>query len=158
MSVKGISPLIATVLLIAFGVVIAAVLNVWMTGFTKKTSERVEEEAMQQLTCSQGGISLRDLVYNSTTSYLSGKIENTGSITLGEISLQILYTNFTTQKTDLCLSDSTTVVCSLANLTLTPRELASFNISVSSNYDVIRVNNNCTKYGVYDEASRSEVL
>ena len=41
---KGISPLIATVLLIAFVVVIAGSIYIWSTGYLEKTKERASEE------------------------------------------------------------------------------------------------------------------
>lgn len=158
MSIKGISPLVATVLLIAFTMAIATLLSLWLSSFTTKTSETVEKEAEKQLACSRGGVSLSDLRFNSTYNWLSGRIENTRSIALGDHSLQIVYTNFSTQKIGLCLSGSTTVACSVSNLTLSPGELSYFNVSISSNYDKIRVNTNCSQYGVYDEVPASEVL
>ncbi|MEK6951447.1 MAG: archaellin/type IV pilin N-terminal domain-containing protein [Nanoarchaeota archaeon] len=41
---KGISPLIATVLLIAFVVLVAGSIYIWSTGYLEKTKERASEE------------------------------------------------------------------------------------------------------------------
>ncbi len=155
---KGISPLIATVLLIAFTITVATILSLWLTSFTTTTSESVEQEALKQLECSRGGISLSNLVYNSSTYHLSGRIENNRWIPLGDISLQIVYTNFSTHKINLCLVDNSVVPCTSSNLTIKPREIYFFNVSISSNYDVIRVTTNCSAYGIYDEVQASEVL
>jgi len=156
MSIKGISPLVATVLLIAFTIAIATILSLWLTSFTRQTSETVEKEAEKQIICSRGGISLSNLRFNSTINYLSGRIENTGTISLGNISMQIVYANLTTQKNDLCLAGGVAINCTISNLTISPRELYAFNISSSSNYNIIRVMTNCSS--VYDEASASDVL
>lgn len=50
---KGISPLIATVLIIGFTVALAAVIMVWGQGFIKGMQEKTEAGADVQLTCAQ---------------------------------------------------------------------------------------------------------
>lgn len=150
---KGISPLVATVLLIAFVVSVAGILSIWLHSLTVSTTQLVGTEASVAIACSYGGIKLTDLYFSNN--FLTGGIENTGSITLGNISLQIVYSNLTTQKFELCLEDGIAKSCSLSNLTLSPRDLIYFNISISSNYDKIRVLTNCTS--VYFEAESSDV-
>lgn len=139
---KGVSPLIATVLLIAFTISVAGIISIWLVGFSRTSSETIGSEASRQLICSYGGISLSNLRYSSSTGTLAGEVENTRSIVLGNITVQILYANATSQKTYL-------------NISLTPREKASFNISVSSNYDKIRAMTNCSS--VYDEVGPGDV-
>ncbi len=51
MKMKGISPLIATVLILGFTVALAAVIMTWGTGFVKKMQETTEETAHKQMTC-----------------------------------------------------------------------------------------------------------
>jgi flagellin-like protein len=51
MKKKGISPLIATVLIIGFTVALAAVIMTWGTGFTKRMQESTEETSDVQITC-----------------------------------------------------------------------------------------------------------
>lgn len=48
---KGISPLIATVLILGFTVALAAVIMTWGTGFTKKMQTQTEETANVQVIC-----------------------------------------------------------------------------------------------------------
>lgn len=139
---RGISPIIAVVLLIAFTVAVAGILSIWLMGFARTSTETIEEESLTQLICSYGGISLSDLKFCSTTNRITGKVENTRTINLGNITVQILYTNGTSQKNDLGIS-------------LLPREKYSFNISASSNYDKIRVMTNCSS--VYDEAGSADI-
>jgi len=51
MKKKGISPLIATVLIIGFTVALAAIIITWSTGFTKKMQTQTEQTANTQVLC-----------------------------------------------------------------------------------------------------------
>lgn len=137
---KGVSPLIATILLIAFTLSVAGIVSIWLTGFARTSTETVGKESSTQLICSYGGIALSSLKFSNNR--LSGSIENTRTIILGNITIQVLYTNASSQTEKLYVS-------------LTPREKYSFNISISNNYDKIRVITNCSS--VYDEVGSSEV-
>jgi flagellin-like protein len=152
---KGISPLVATVLLIALTIGTAVIISTWLTTFTRTSTEIVGGEASTNIICSYGGLNLKSLSYNSTTTKLAGYIENTGTIPLGNISLQIIYDNATDQKLPLCLSGSTVVNCTVANMTLKTREQISFNVWISSNFEKIRVVSNCSTS--FDEVSKSDV-
>ncbi|MDD5254063.1 MAG: hypothetical protein PHG05_03075 [Candidatus Nanoarchaeia archaeon] len=50
---KGISPLIATVLIIGFTVALAAIIMTWGQSFTKNIQEQTEETSGSQITCAQ---------------------------------------------------------------------------------------------------------
>jgi flagellin-like protein len=144
---KGISPLIASVLLIAFTIGVAALYSGWITTFTKKTTEEVQEHSEKRVTCTYGGIAIDDVKYNKTTGNLSGTIENTDIIDLGNIDLEIFYTNATRENLDL-------------NMTLASGERNIFNsrvidMNISNSYDKIRVVTNCSN--VNDEASSNDV-
>lgn len=152
---KGISALIATVLLIAFTVGTAGIISVWLTSFTKEQTGTIGNQASNSVICSYGGINLRSLTFNGTTGLLNGSVENTGTVALGNVSLQILYTNSSDQKNPLCKVGSQAVNCTTANLTLSPREMSSFSVAIGSNYDKIRTYTNCSS--VYDEAASTEV-
>ncbi|MFH8132172.1 MAG: archaellin/type IV pilin N-terminal domain-containing protein [Candidatus Aenigmatarchaeota archaeon] len=157
MPVKGISPLVATVLLIAFTVASAAIISFWLLPFLSSFSKTTSEEAEIQLKCSRGGVYLFDLNYNLSSSSLSGKIENTGSVSLGNFALQIVYLNYTTEKIELCFSGGTVVACENSNLTLLPRNIISFSVLLPNNYDIITLTTNCSVYGVYDRVTRDEI-
>ncbi len=51
MNSKGISPMVATVLLIAFTVAVGGIVSVWMTGFTTSTTGSVESASTNQTKC-----------------------------------------------------------------------------------------------------------
>ena len=77
---KGVSPLIAAVLLIAFTMAIAAILTAWVTSFTKQKQEeiRIFEEKMK---CVGANILLRqDFTYwDESNKTMHTLIENIGS-------------------------------------------------------------------------------
>jgi flagellin-like protein len=50
---RGISPLIATVLIIGFVIALAAIIMTWGTSFTRDIQQTTEEGASTQITCSQ---------------------------------------------------------------------------------------------------------
>src|SRR3989344_1221070 len=74
---RGISPLIATVLIIGFTVALAAVIITWGTGFVQKTQEDVGKQADLSVACST-------LNFDIESISCSGSV---GSITLGSVSL-----------------------------------------------------------------------
>ncbi len=55
---KGISPLIASVLLVAFTMAIAAVLVAWITGFTQQQTETIGSRGDQQTSCAYSTLSI----------------------------------------------------------------------------------------------------
>jgi flagellin-like protein len=135
---KGISPLIASVLLIAFTVAVAGLISSWLMSFTKTTSETVTQQSNIQLSCSYGGIGLSNLKYAGSTCFcMNGTIENTQTVSLGNITIQIIYINKTTDTAKLCLSSSNVAIgCSVANVSLSPRESISFSIHAENSYEV----------------------
>jgi flagellin-like protein len=143
---KGISPVIASVLLIAFTIAVATLYSGWITSFTKTTTEEVQEKSEKRVTCSYGGIAIDDVKYNKTTGNLTAIIENTDIIDLGNIDIEIFYANATKQKLDL-------------NMTLEPGERNVLNVKVidmnTTTYDKIRVITNCSN--VNDEISSGYV-
>jgi len=144
---KGVSPLVASVLLIAFTIAVASLFSGWITSFTKVTTEEVQEQSEKKVTCSYGGIALDNVKYNKTSGNMSGTVENTDLITLGNIDFEIFYANSTREKLDL-------------NMETEPSERKPFNrqvlgMNISNNYNTIRVITNCSN--VYDEISSSDV-
>jgi flagellin-like protein len=144
--IKGISPLIATVLLIAFTVAVGGLINIWLTSFTKTQTQAVGSQASTSIACSNGGLSLSSLYYCNP--YLTGTISNIGTVSLGNISLIITFTNYSmVQKLYLQLLGSTVNVTSTCcgNVSLWPSELISFNGTIGgSNYDIVKVVSNCS--------------
>jgi flagellin-like protein len=150
---KGISPLIATVLLIAFTVAVAGIVSVWITTFTTTSTQSVSGHSETELVCVYAGVKLSDLKYCSSNGRMSGIVENTNLIDLGNITLQVIYQNASSQKIYLCLNGSSCNALGASTMALTPREKQSFNVSIGgSNYDKIHLYTNCTN-AYYDLTS-----
>ncbi len=92
---KGISPLIAAVLLIAFTVSIATIVMGWFSTITRETTTTVSNKTTEAVSCSNAQISIEE-VYVTAGSLATGSarvvVKNTGFQTLGITSLQILNT------------------------------------------------------------------
>ena len=146
---KGLSPLIAEVLLIAFVVGIGAIIITWVTGFTKSSTKTVSQQSNAQIACTRGSIKFLTnppLTYNTTSGNLTGTVENDGLIGLGNLRLQIIYNNSTLQEIPLSPSQ------------VSPGGMVSFNVRISSNYQLVKVMTNCTSPEVSDEATSSEIV
>ncbi|MEM7826610.1 MAG: archaellin/type IV pilin N-terminal domain-containing protein [Candidatus Aenigmatarchaeota archaeon] len=88
---KGISPLIAAVLLIAFTVSVSLIISGWFTSLTRSTTENISNRSAQSIECSYGGINIRRPCKSGEN--ITGIIENTGSVDLSNIGMEILYSN-----------------------------------------------------------------
>lgn len=93
---RGISPLIATVLIIGFTVALAAVIMVWGQGFIKGMQEKTEAGADVQLICAQDvSMSVSDVCEekDDATGELTGNlkvtVKNDGSKALSKITLRL---------------------------------------------------------------------
>jgi len=139
---KGISPFIASILLIAFAVAVAGVYGGWFQSFINTITGTIEKREEKRVECIYGGIALDDLEYNSSSGNLTGTVENTDIIPLGNIDLEIFYDNTTREEKDL-------------NKELEPGEKDTFNVLADSNYDKVRVLTNCSD--VDDEVSQSDI-
>lgn len=141
---KGLSPLIATVLLIAFTVAVAGIVSLWVTGFTNLTTKQIQNQSLTRVNCTYGSIAISNVNYCSTSNYLSGQLSNNGLITFGAVSLQEVYNNGTSPIQHLCLASSSVVSCNASNLTISPGYLYTFNVSgISSGFSLVNVITDC---------------
>jgi flagellin-like protein len=139
---KGISPIIASVLLIALVIATAGIYSGWFTNFIKTITSMIKETEEKRITCTYGGISLSHLEFNTSYHNLTGEIDNTDIIVLGNIDLEIFYDNSTKEEKDL-------------DKVLEPGEKDVFNVGVDANYEKIRVITNCSN--VYDEVTEGYI-
>lgn len=114
---KGISPIISTVLLVAFAIALAAIVGPWLTGFTKDRGQEVEKRGKKQVDCvySSIGFGINDIYYNISgnaypDSTVNITVTNTGSEELYNpgISLNVnnrIYSYEPTPGTDLNTSN-----------------------------------------------------
>ncbi len=154
---KGISPLIATVLLIAFTIGVGGIISVWISDFTETSSSIVSKQGEAQLLCSNGGVDLVNLKYCNNN--ISGIIRNTGRIAIGNITLQTVFGNGSL--VSHALNNTGTGGSASGNyLAILPGQIFSFNVSIggasSAAYERIWLYTNCT--GVTDQALASDVV
>ncbi|MBI4894668.1 MAG: hypothetical protein HY833_02955 [Candidatus Aenigmarchaeota archaeon] len=153
---KGISPLVATVLLIAFVVSVGGLVAAWTSSFTKDTTQLVADQSKLQITCQYGKLNLKSLQFASTPVKLSGVMENNGLIALGNLSLTVVYQNASSERFQLCSTAAGAASCGSGNMTLLQSQLAAFNITIGGpNYESIKLSSNCTS--AYDTAERGDV-
>jgi len=88
-SKKGISPLIASVLLIAFTVAIATLIMGWFSTITRSTTTTVGNKTSESVACSSAQISIEDIyIRQSLFANVTVIVKNTGYATIGINSLQ----------------------------------------------------------------------
>ena len=97
---KGVSPLIATVLLIAFAVALGAVVMNWGRGYVEDTADSAKEKSDKELICSSevdlaiveiDGVS--QICYNSTSDLVEFILENKRSRTVEDIAWRMIGTD-----------------------------------------------------------------
>jgi flagellin-like protein len=68
MSKKGISPLIAVVLLIAFTVAVGGIHSIWLTTLSTTQTEKTEERFNKETACSTAHLKVKEVVYGNSSS------------------------------------------------------------------------------------------
>lgn len=148
-SKKGISPLIAAVLLIAVTMTIAGVMATWATSFVREQIRATENQS--QNICLGAGLNVFNARIVNGSGYFT--LENTGNVNLKDFKGYLFYSNpvydepLNPEKCYYVNDPSYT----LANVTIKPGEVYTFNFSFSVNYPLkIRITaGNCPT--VYDE-------
>lgn len=87
---KGISPLIAAVLLIAFTLAVAALLTAWVTTFTQDTTDAVGDRSTEVIECSYAGLSVYSVSYDNNNNWVNVSVANTGTTALGNVTVVAL--------------------------------------------------------------------
>jgi flagellin-like protein len=127
-SKKGISPVIATVLIIAFTVGVAGIFIMWISPFSQEQMEETSDVAEKQLKCARSVIAINEVKFgtitNITAQYVHGT-ENLYNFTLSFIDnkrqvLNLNYTSITPQYNDT------------AGQRFTPGMIVVWNIDTSS--------------------------
>lgn len=94
---KAISPLIATVLLIAFTLTVATILANWVSTFIKTQTEEVGEKSTVKIKCAFGSLEIDTAKYNNTNTRLLVILKNqAGDTDLQNITFSIILKNSST--------------------------------------------------------------
>jgi archaellum component FlaF (FlaF/FlaG flagellin family) len=132
--------IIMTVVFIVIRYSTSFILGMWLKGFTEEQTAEVATRSQSQIACSVGGISLSGINY--CNGLLKGNVINTGTISLGNLTLQVLYSDQSIEKFNL-------------QQQLKPTETYQFTINIKTNYDRVKIISNCTS--VFDEVSSAEI-
>lgn len=138
---KAISPLIASVLLIAFTMAVAAILTSWVTGFTKTQTGFVGEKAEKQVKCTYATFKVQksDVTYNfsAQTTNINVTVYNDGSedlynftftmITNANTNPKVYTYTPTNQKTETDPLKSANTIVFIGNTTSGPASSEIFN-------------------------------
>jgi len=103
-SSKGISPLIAAVLLIAFTVSISMIVMGWFGTFTRTTTTNITETSKTAVSCATASIEIDHVYVDNTANITKFVVENTGQVNL---TVNALIVNTTG---GMCINNSDTPV------------------------------------------------
>jgi len=147
---KGISPLIAVVLLIAFVIAVGSILSGWFVSFTKERVEEAKEKGEEDITCSYANLYITDAHWNNTLGKLSLTIENTGSEDLSDFRMVVIYNNNTVDTLEV-----------LPKTTLTPGDIEIFynqtNVGPCSDIDTVIFKSNTCPVDAKDEIESTDI-
>ncbi len=84
---KGLSPLVAVVLLVALTMAVFGLIASWMTSTTKTQTEMIEKSAKKEINCSSALLDIVSVICSSSNQQLKIGIHNTGDISLYDFSM-----------------------------------------------------------------------
>ncbi len=146
LSLKGVSPLVAAVLLISFTMAIAAILATWATQYMTQQTSTLTAKG-QEANCVYARMNLDSFNYDKTTGQLVLIVNNNGRIGLQNFTL-FLYNSTGIGKVSL---ETDTSVVNKQNITLPPGEPRSFIVNGIANITRFKVVSNCPDYSFVDQ-------
>ncbi len=93
MTMKAVSPLIASVLLVSITLTAIYLVSNWTTIFTTRGAGIIQERGDNELQCSSAGLALDNVSYNCTSGKLMFEAYNSGSKDLENLKISMLLTN-----------------------------------------------------------------
>lgn len=91
LAVKGISPFIATVLLIAFTVAIGALISVWFTNVTSSQTQTVQSGSDALSKCASTSMTVNEVRYagNGSSSLVNVTVSSSGTQSLKNVTISV---------------------------------------------------------------------
>lgn len=135
---KGISPLIAAVLLIAFTIAVGGIVSIFFTSLAKQTTSNVGSQGQALIACSGSSPTVDSAKYSTTAgawSNISTVYSNPGSNTLSSITVYVTLPNGTTfsgTASDLSALGTGSKIIDVAPSTTQPSEVRVVGTCVSS--------------------------
>ena len=95
---KGISPLIAAVLLIGFTVAVGGIIGIWLTSLTKTQTSTVEDFGEKQAKCAGSTLTIKEAKYNMSSTFVNVTLTyETGTERLFNLTVEVSSGGATTQ-------------------------------------------------------------
>lgn len=136
---KGISPLIASVLLIAFTISVAMLFSPFATNTIKDIQSGTSQRTVDIQKSSQLGLEMKSASFNRSNDHLSVVVQNTGEpINDSNISISVLGDSITENQQ--------------YNVDLSSRELTTLKLPVEKTYPLKTVQTSLTDYPISDES------
>jgi len=86
---KGVSPLVATALLIAIAISAALIVSSWLIPFVRDTTKDIEKK--NDIDCSYASVYVREIRYNCALGKAYLLVENNGDVKLNGFKVNMLY-------------------------------------------------------------------
>ncbi len=87
---KGVSPMIAVVLLIAFTVAIGGIISLWLTSLTSTTTSSVSSSAEKQIKCASSTMTIKEVRYSTASTIVNVTVAHeTGTEKLYNLSIDV---------------------------------------------------------------------
>jgi flagellin-like protein len=86
---RAVSPVIASILLIAIVLVLIGVFVVWGQSFTKEKTQEIETVTAGQVNCAYAGVRISDCNFFNGSDKIVFRLNNTGSINLSEFTVSV---------------------------------------------------------------------
>ena len=77
---KGISPLIASVMMVAFTVVLVMVISGWYSTLTRTTTSNITAQTGRSIDCSVAGITIENVYLDTTANTTTAVVRNSGLV------------------------------------------------------------------------------
>lgn len=136
MTRKGISPLIAAVLLIAFTMAVAAILTAWVTTFTQTTTSDIGNRSSTQVSCSFAGLTIYDAVWDTGSSVVTVSVSNTGTRDLtGGVSVTAFLSNGSASSAEISSLDTGRVQTASISMSEKPTRVRAASIDCAGIID-----------------------
>jgi len=151
---KAISPLIATVLLIAFTMTIAVLIQNFFTGFFSTQQSSTTEKSTATLNCAYAKLKINSISYNGTSTTLKARITNENQNSKDSALMNITFSIITQDGA----SSSYGASCNCADELLYPGDTKVYsNISVANGCNItsVYVSSNCAN--AKDTAAASDI-
>ncbi len=118
---KGVSPLIAAVLLIAFTMAVAAILTAWVTTFTEEQTQQLGNESEQQIDCSFAQLEVFDT--SAGADWVNVAVTNRGTVDFTNVSITVLNSGNVVGEGSLGLVSGSTDNVNISDLDDSPETL-----------------------------------